>query len=57
MQSFLGKSVYAKYRLNQKPKGEKKAVTGLVLGAFVGILALLGIAAIISALGSYSSGH
>ena len=37
--------------------GKKKAVTGLVLGAFVGILALLGIAAIISALGSYSSGH
>ena len=36
--------------------GKKKAVTGLVLGAFVGILALLGIAAIISALGSYSSG-
>ena len=37
--------------------GKKKAVTGLVLGAFVGILALLGIAAIISALGSYSSGQ
>ena len=37
--------------------GKKKAVTGLVLGAFVGILALLGIAAIISALGSFSSGH
>ena len=37
--------------------GRKKAVTGLVLGAFVGILALLGIAAIISALGSYSSGQ
>ena len=37
--------------------GKKKAVTGLVLGAFVGILALLGIVAIISALGSYSSGQ
>jgi len=34
--------------------GRKKAVTGLVLGAIVGILALLGIATIISALGSYS---
>ena len=37
--------------------GKKKAVTGLVLGAFVGILALLGIATIISALGAYSSGQ
>ncbi|MBB82173.1 MAG: hypothetical protein CMN02_14505 [Roseibacillus sp.] len=37
--------------------GKKKAVTGLVLGAIVGILALLGIASIIHALGSYSSGQ
>ena len=37
--------------------GKKKAVTGLALGAFVGILALLGIATIISALGAYSFGQ
>ena len=37
--------------------GKKKAVTGTVLGAIFGALAVLGIVTVFSALGSYASGH